>query len=161
MKKLLCLLLVCVLLLAGCGGKDAPAADDPGPAPAVDGLLHEGSDIAGSPFVGTFENSYSALFLSPAAAGVYDGALPTVTLKEDGTFVMTVVATADGAVHTLSGSFTVKDDVASLTVEAVDGEFYGSDVKGFIFTLTTPTELRYSGDQMEAVSEGDLFERAQ
>ena len=160
MKKLFCLLLVLsVCVLAACGAQDA--AQDPGPAPSVDGPVHEGTDIAGSPFVGTFENSYNALFLSPAKDGVYDGALPTLTLKEDGAFSMTVVATADGAVHTLSGTFTVDGDNAALTVDACDGEFYGSDTEGFTLTLTSENELRYSGPQMEAVSEGDLFERAQ
>ena len=170
------LALALCLALAACGEKEPPEVLSPEqqePAPSIDGPVYEGSDVAGSPFVGAFVNAYSALFASDAS-DVYvritereDGSLdkapldkPKLVCKEDGTFTLTVCTAVGEGYATLNGSFTVDGETAQCTVAQGDyGDFIGSDTQKFSLRLTDKDTVRYWGDQIGTVYGGDIFER--
>ncbi len=147
------------------------------PAPSVDGPVYSGTDVAESPFVGRFENTYVALFASTADETFVDyeeaedGELtvtprekPFIVCREDGTFSITVdTLNEDPSVHkyaTINGTFTVDGESAEFTVAAGSyGDFIGSDTQKFIMKLINAHELRYWGDQIGTVTGGDMFKR--
>lgn len=178
--KFLCALLTALLLFACTSCRKSAETTEPltpeqqTPSPSVDGPLYEGTDLAGSPFVGTFASSYSALFASDAD-DVYvtiteaaDGTLnktptdkPTLVCKSDGTFTLTVCDSIGGSWHTLNGTFTVSGETAEFTVAQGEyGDFIGADTQKFALKLTSKDDLRYWGDQIGTVYGGDVFTRA-
>ncbi len=161
MKKSIALLLVLLLALSLGACKKQEADPAPAPLPSIDGPLNESDDIAGSPFVGLFKNSYSALFKS-AARDVYpepNCPVPELRCEADGAFTFTVVSAVEEKSYVMTGSFTVDGDTATFTVAERQDSFFGDDVESFTMTLVSENELRYAGDQMESVAAGDIFER--
>lgn len=178
MKKHLIALLALALCaaLAACKPQDAPTALTPEqqePSLSVDGPIYEGTDIEGSPFVGSFVSEYSALFASDAD-DVYvliteneDGTLnkspvekPRLVCAADGTFALTVCTAVGEGYATLNGTFTVDGETAQFTVAQGDyGDFIGSDTQRFSLKLSDEDALRYWGDQIGTVYGGDIFSR--
>lgn len=160
-KKLLAIisLILCfTFVLTACGPKDTeedPVTPDPlDPIGPVDNF-NTGDDIASSAFVGTFTNSYSALFAS-AASSVFETPeeTPSLVCNADGTFSLTVMADmGNRTMRTVTGTFTVNDNTASFT--AMDGD---KEIQ-FTMTFASQHELRFAGDQVDCVSTGDIFER--
>ena len=179
-KKWIAALLVLALCLsfAACAPKETVspevvAPESQSPSPAIDGPLYTGTDIAASPFVGTFRSSYSALFASNAD-DVYvniteneDGTLnmepiekPKLVCSADGSFALTVCTIVGGDYVTLNGTFTVDGETAEFTVAQGNyGDFLGSDTQKFALKLISHDELRYWGDQIGTVYGGDKFLR--
>ena len=177
MKKWICalLFLLTALILIGCEKEEEPirSPEQEQPSPSIDGPLYEGNEIAGSPFVGTFVNDYSALFASDAQ-DVYvrlteneDGTLerepldkPRLICAEDGTFALTVCTAVGEDYVTINGTFTVDGETAQFTVAQGNyGDFIGCDTQKFSLTLTSRDTVRYWGDQIGTVYGGDLFTR--
>lgn len=156
-------LLICLLMLSACGLLGNEGADiDDGPSlldplPPVDGPFNDSDDIASSAFVGTFVNSYSALSASLASSVFPEGAekTPTLVCNPDGTFTLSVMSDmAQRTMRTVGGTFTVSGDSATFTVtEGEPGEVQ------FTLTFASADELHYAGDQIDCVSQGDLFLR--
>lgn len=178
MKKMLLALLIAALCLSliACGKDETPEVLTPEqqePSPSIDGPVYEGTDVAESPFVGTFVSTYSALFASDAE-DVYviitekeDGTLdrapvdkPKLVCTADGTFTLTVCTAVGEGYATLNGTFTVEDETAQFTVAQGNyGDFIGSDTQKFSLKLTDKDTLRYWGDQIGTVYGGDIFAR--
>ncbi|MEA5051035.1 MAG: hypothetical protein VB021_06130 [Oscillospiraceae bacterium] len=163
MKKTIALLLLLLLALTlGACAKKQETTSDLEPLPSVDGPVNNSADLADSPFVGTFDNSYSALFKS-AAGDVYpapDVSVPQLRCEADGTFSFTAVSAPDKQSYVLTGTFTVDGDTATFTIEAHESSGYmGDDATAFTMTLIDSNEMRYAGDQIATVSAGDIFER--
>ncbi|MEG1984824.1 MAG: hypothetical protein RR009_06010 [Oscillospiraceae bacterium] len=183
MKKYITVLLIalCLTLFVSCGKHTEP--DDPllpaapeteMPTPPIDGPVYSGTDIANSPFVGKFENSYSALFAS-GAEYVYvkitvneDGTQtkeplqkPTLECRADGTFSL-IVPTAIGEGNaTINGTFTVDGEIAEFTVaQGSYGDFIGASTEKFTCKLINANDIRFWGDQIGTVSGGDIFTKA-
>lgn len=172
--------LLCMLLLCGCGQKQTeeeqqtPSSPElSNPTTPIDGPVYSGSNIADSPFVGRFENSYSAQFASNAE-DVYviiteneDGTvsmspldLPLLECRADGTFSLTVMTTVGGDYATLNGTFTVDGEYAEFTVAAGNyGDFLGADTEKFTCHLLNEDDIKYWGDQVGTVVGGDIFRR--
>lgn len=179
MKRLplLVIALLAALALAGCSADETKptSPEDANPSPEIDGPVYIGTDLAASPFVGSFENTYVALFASSARdvfvtyETLEDGSLKTTPLdrlpalvcRSDGTFSITVNTLEDDRCATVNGTFTVDGEWAEFTVAAGDyGEFIGSDTQKFSCRLINHDELRYWGDQIGSVTGGDIFRRA-
>ncbi len=139
-------------------GGGAPVSEGYQPPPSPDGPVYEGSDIAGSPFVGTFSLAYSAIYASNAEEVYADTTVPCVTCREDGTFTMTVNDIAGDGVFEVSGTFTVDGETALFTVDTgLPEAFASSDT--FSLTMRNDSTARYSGAQIATASEGDIFEK--
>lgn len=162
MKKLICILLALLMLTLCACAKKEEKGDSLEPLPTVDGPVNTGGDLADSPFVGSFDNSYSALFKS-AAKDVYpepDCAVPQLVCGADGSFTLTAVSAPDKEVYTITGSFTVDGDTATFTIaQHASSGYIGDDAAAFTMTLIDTDEMRYAGDQIATVSAGDIFER--
>lgn len=153
---LIALLLCLALALTACGKSDEDPVTEPlDPIGPVD-PVNPSDDIASSAFVGTFVNSYSALFASSAADVFPEGAdyTPTLICNADGTFSLSVMSDMSArTMRTINGTFTISGDTAAFT--ATDG---AGEVR-FTMTFAGVDELRYAGDQIDCVSQGDLFAR--
>ncbi len=177
---LLCAAVLCAALLYGC--TKAPETEErtptspelTNPAVNIDGPAYTGTEIADSPYVGKFDNSYSAQFASDAA-DVYvniilneDGTStyepverPSLDCRADGTFSLTVMTTLGGDYATLTGTYTVDGEHAEFTVTpGAYGDFLGADTEKFSGKLLGADEIRYWGDQIGTVMGGDIFRRA-
>ena len=138
--RLLCLVLLAVLLLAGCAGKpqDTPEEEVLPPLPEIP--VHEGTSIADSPFVGSFHSS--------------------LTCVEDGTFVLAFDSLSEAGTVTVSGTFTVENDTAVCTVKNRTAENYlGSELETFELKVLNEKEVRYRGEQQGLVADRDIFSR--
>lgn len=161
-------LLLCVMLMFHACGNQEPKQEEEidlvgnEPLPQIDGPLHEGTDIASSPFVGTFQNTYSALFASLTAEVFEDASdIPSLTCNADGTFEMKVTDYTTRAAHILSGTFTVDGEIATFTATNV-GEIASVSGTSVTFTmqLINENEMKYGGDELDCVTKGDIFTRA-
>jgi len=140
-----------VLLLCACNPEQEEFSET---GYSVDGPVNTSEDIANSPFVGTFRNTYSARFAS-IAQDVFELSddIPFIAINANGTFTLSIVDTEGSRkIYTLSGSFTVKKDVASFTAE-------GEQTVWFRMTLLNSNEMRYTGHEFYCVSHGDIFAR--
>lgn len=164
---ILALLLCAALLFTACSKTDPLTNEElesvgKNTLPPIDGPLNEGIDIASSPFVGTFQNTYSSLFAS-LTVDVFEDAseIPVLTCNADGTFEMRVTDYATRALHTLSGTFTVNDETATFTATNV-GEIASVSGTSVTFTmkLVNGNEMKYSGDELDCVTKGDIFTRS-
>ncbi|MEA4911265.1 MAG: hypothetical protein VB092_01460 [Oscillospiraceae bacterium] len=164
MKKIICILFaLLVLTLCACAKKEEQG-DALEPLPAVDGPVNAGADLADSPFVGLFKNSYSSLYKS-AAKDVYPEpscAVPELHCESDGTFTFMAVSAVDAESYVMTGTFTVEGDTATFSIERHETSGYlGDDAGSFTMTLIDTDEMRYAGGQIASVSAGDIFARAQ
>ena len=180
MKKFISLLLALLMIFSLCSCK-ADQKQDPvivspeeqSPLPAVDEPIYEGTDVASSPFVGSFENSYVALFKS-AAQDVFKQITqnedesftettlekPVLTCNADGTFTLKVCTSVGEDYVMMNGIFTVDGEYGEFRFdEANYGDFLGSDVAVFWLQLKNKTDLRYTGEQIGTITAGDIFTR--
>ncbi len=157
------LLLYAVLLCTAC----AKPTPEPEPVPdttlpPIDGPVYEGAEIAASPFVGSFRNTYNAQNAS-LAADVFpeEKNRPLLTCSADGSFTFVVFDIANETAHTIIGTFTVQDTVATFYVDDVGdvASLPAGILVVFTMTLLNENELRYKGVEMDCVSTGDLFAR--
>ncbi|MEG1557827.1 MAG: hypothetical protein RR058_00200 [Oscillospiraceae bacterium] len=164
MKKIYIILtvLLCLCALVSCGGK---AEDKNGgeilQTPSADGPIYEGSNVEGSPFVGKFSNTYSALYASMASEAYPEGGIPHIECRADGTFSLFINPNTSaefcGLVE-ISGKFSVDGETAEFLIEKRgDGEYLGNDVTAFKMKLINENELRYYGDQIGCVHKNDIF----
>jgi hypothetical protein len=132
---------------------DAGIVDEDVATPSIDGPVYEGNDIASSPFVGEFKNTYSALFASKVE-DVFEneGDIPVLVCEADGNFAFYVNDLISEGLLTVEGTFTVDGDIATFTIA-------GESAAVFTMELINKDEMRYSGDELYCVSRGDIFER--
>ncbi len=133
------------------------------PLPSIADPIYEGSDLSDSPFVGTFENSFVALFMSKAS-DVFGknnmGEAPTLTISADGHFELTISIQKQDGMLTAKGKVTVDKDEATFVIEEKpEIEYLGSEVTEFKMKLVSENDLRYSGDEVGTMSNGDIFTR--
>ena len=150
-RRILVLLLAVLLLLLSVSC--TPKPEEP-PVISVDGPINTSETLENSPFVGTFRNTYSALFASLSQdVFEFEDDIPLLEALPDGTFTLRVVDTGDQRkVHTLKGTFSVQGDVADFTAE-------GEDTPWFTMTLLGVDEIRYGGGEFYCVYSGDIFSR--
>ncbi|MBR4929151.1 MAG: hypothetical protein IKZ63_06585 [Oscillospiraceae bacterium] len=168
LKKILCLLstLLLIFCLSSCGKKKQPEDDDEiilEPIPSSP--AYSGKDLKDSPFVGSFSCSWSALDHSSTDDDSWHGRISVLEIKEDGTFSLRFDSLSGGAdivMTSVSGTVSVRDDRAECVIKGRDSEdFLGSDVSSFSLVLIDTDELRFSGEQIGAVLNRDVFTRAQ
>ena len=152
-SKVLCLVLILLVVLpTACTPVDDPG--DPDTFHSVDGPVNTSDTLEGSPFVGTFRNTYSARFAS-MAQDVFEleDDIPVLAIDPDGTFTLTVID-IEGArsSHSLAGTVIVTGDVAHFTPE-------GEDSPWFRMALLNTDEMRYLGTEFYCVCHGDIFAR--
>ena len=169
MKKIFAVLIVLSIFftLSACKGKELPekaggdslAVSGLDPLPRTDDPIHTGDDLAGSPFIGNFINSYSA-FGGAIASEVYaETEIPKITISDKGDFTLSVYIASLEKTIEMKGVVEVDGETAALTVESrSQTEFLGAEVEEFSLTLISEKELRYSGDQIGPLITGDLFE---
>ena len=158
--RLLCLVLLAVLLLAGCAGKpqDTPEEEVLPPLPEIP--VHEGTSIADSPFVGSFHCSWSALEHSGTEDPSWEGRISSLICVEDDTFVLSFDSLSEAGTVTVSGTFTVENDTAVCTVKNRTAENYlGSELETFELKVLNEKEVRYRGEQQGLVADRDIFSR--
>ncbi len=148
-------LMVC--LLCGCslfGQKKEAGFVILDPVPPIDAPVYEGSDIAGSPFVGEFINTFCAIQAS-RADGVYidEEHTPKLTCNADGTFVLTVVSDmVNHKMRDVKGTFTVDGETAEFVPD-------GMPDAAFQAKMVNKDELRIVGEGVDSVTNGDIFGR--
>lgn len=162
-KSLWLILLAClVLCLSSCQKNNNNESDGKlEPIPTVPS--YSGNSVKDSPFVGYFRCSWSSVDHSPTDDSSWEGRISELTVSEDGSFSMTFDSLSGGNTiikATVSGTVTVKDDVATckVTDRSMD-KFLGSDVETFTLVLIDSNELRYRGDQQGMVGDRDIFSR--
>ena len=158
--RLLCLVLLAVLLLAGCSGtpQETPGEETLPPLPEIP--VHEGTSIAGSPFVGSFYCSWSALEHSGTEDPSWEGRISSLICLDDGTFVLSFDSLSDAGTVTVSGTFTVDNDTAVCTVKNRTAENYlGCELETFELKVLNESEVRYRGEQQGLVADRDIFSR--
>lgn len=165
-RKFLAFMLIALMMLSlcACGKKEQDDPDtgiDLEPIPSAP--AHTGSTVKGSPFEGSFSCSWSSVEHSPTDDPSWEGRISKLTIREDGTFTLTFDSLSDGSkvvMATVSGTVSVKDDIASCTVTDRSSDSYlGSDVEEFTLTLMDKDDLRYKGDQQGIVGNRDIFSR--
>ena len=164
MRKTVTVLLIAVFALcfAACGGKEGSEAGQENEllAPLPANPVYEGSDIAGSPFVGSFYCSWSALYASSTEGAEWQGRESTLVITEDGSFTLSFDSMEDAGMVTVSGTLKVTDDTARCTVESRSGENYmGVETAEFSLQLINENELRYGGEQQGAAYARDIYTR--
>ena len=162
MKKyrLVLAVLLVLVLLAGCAKKEEPEQTDSGLEPLPEIPTYEGTSVADSPFVGAFKCSWSALEHSSTDDSSWEGRISTLVCKEDGTFTLVFDSLEENGMVSVSGKFTVKDDVATCTITEHSSDSYlGSDLASFQLKLEDENEIRYKGEQQGLVADRDIFSR--
>jgi len=158
------LALTFILALAGCKEDPAESAvsERMPPTVPIEGPAHEGTDIASSPFVGSFVNSYSGEYRSAAADVYKDADLPTLTINPDGSFVLTTYIFETSKTVEIRGTLAVDGETATLSVTSRSGDgFLGDDVETAALALLDKNEMKWRGEQIGSVSSGDIFTRTQ
>ena len=163
-KKLFAVLLFAVFALcfAACGGKEGSEAGQQSDllAPLPADPVYQGSDIEGSPFVGSFRCSWSALYVSSTEGAEWQGRESTLVITEDGSFTLRFDSMETAGMVTVSGTLKVTDDTALCAVTARSGENYmGEELGEFSLQLINENELRYVGDQQGAACARDIYTR--
>ena len=175
------LLAVCLVACAASdeGESAYQAPEQNKPSGSVNDPVYTGSDIADSPFIGSFTNTYCTLYASNAgefyveyADEPADGTpssqplevTPSLVCTADGAFTFTFNTDLEGSYAVASGTFKVNDDCATFTVESIqkygDAEgFDGENLTEFAMQMTSNSEMLYSGDQAGYVTTGDVFRR--
>ena len=165
MKKwisIVALILCAVMLFSACAKEEeqpeeviynTETTNEDVTTPPIDGPVYDGTDIASSPFVGEFKNTYCARFAS-MAEDVFEneGDIPVLVCEANGNFTFYVNDLVSEGLLTVNGKFTVDGDTASFTISGESKAF-------FTMELINKDEMRYSGDELYCVSRGDIFER--
>ncbi len=160
MTRLLCILLLLVLILSGCGTSEPEQPEDNEFVPLPEIYTHEGSSIKDSPFVGTFFCSWSALEHSGTDDPSWEGRISTLACSEDGSFVLSFDSLSSAGTVTVKGTFTVDNDTATFTVKERSAEEYlGSALETFEMKVIDSEELRYRGGQQGLVADRDIFSK--
>ena len=166
LKKAICLLSVLLLMvsLVSCGKSKQPEeAEEIILEPIPSTPTHSGKDIKGSPFVGSFSCSWSALDHSSTDDDSWKGRVSSLVIKEDGTFSLrfdSLSGSGDVIMTSVSGTVNVRDDEAECRItDRESDDFLGSDVTSFSLSLIDSDELRFFGDQLGAVVNRDIFSR--
>ena len=130
------------------------------PVSPLNPSIHTGRKVSGSPFIGDFLNSYVAANFSDAIDVFKEESLiPTIGIKEDGTFILTINTIETGLVS-LSGTLEVDDTTATFTIVTRDKEgFLGDNVESFSFRLVGTDDMKYIGEQLGSITTGDIFTR--
>ena len=160
MKKFRLVLAVIIILaiLSGCSSKKEPEQQNSGLEPLPEIPTYEGTSVAGSPFVGAFKCSWSALEHSSTDDPSWEGRISTFTCKEDGSFILVFNSLEETGTVSVSGTVSVKDDIATCTIKERSADSYlGSDIETFQLKLIDENELRYKGDQQGLVADRDIF----
>lgn len=161
-RNLLLILLLCLAVcLCSCGKAKDESDGKLEPIPTIPS--YSGSSVKDSPFVGSFYCSWSSVDHSPTDDSSWEGRISELTVREDGRFSLTFDSLSGGnnvVKATVTGTLTVKDDVATCTIKERSMEsFLGSDVETFTLVLIDTDELRYRGDQQGLVGDRDIFSR--
>ena len=132
------------------------------PVSSIKGQINEGGGLAGSPFIGSFINSYVSLNASNAddvfkAPGAGDA--PRLEIADDGGFTLVINAYEAGMLA-VRGTIAVSADEAVFTItERPSVGFFGDDAESFTMRIIDEDNMRYSGEQLGTITKGDLFTR--
>jgi len=149
--------LVLLFLLIGCigaCGSDPSSVETGLETVPVDSPVNTSDDPAASPFVGSFKNTYNAMFAS-LSVDVFEleDDIPVIECLRDGTFTLRVVdVAAERQSYSMTGTWTVDGDTAFFVPE-------GGEETYFQMTLISADEMRYSGEEYYCVTQGDIFTR--
>ena len=160
MKKfrLLLSVLLVLVMLSGCSSKQEPEQPSGVLEPLPEIPTYEGTSVADSPFVGAFKCSWSALEHSSTDDPSWEGRISTFTCKEDGSFILVFNSLEETGTVSVSGTITVKDDIATCTITNRTSDSYlGSGLETFQLKLIDENELRYKGEQQGLVADRDIF----
>ena len=157
----LLLMLLCALLMTACGKAEQEQTGQESPlAPIPTDPVYEGTNLADSPFVGSFSCSWSALYASATDGADWQGRVSTLVVEKDGSFTLTFDSMDAAGMVTVRGSVKVTDDTAVCTVSERSAQNYlGEELTEFSLHLINENELRYAGGQQGAACERDIYTR--
>lgn len=130
------------------------------PIPSFNPSIYSGNKVKGSPFAGSFINSYVAASFSSAEEVFEDKErIPQLRISDDGSFSLRFSSFEIETIE-IKGTLTVDDTLASFTVTSgsITG-FLGDSVNTFNMRLVGTDDLKYEGEQIGTITGGDIFSR--